>query len=69
MMPTGLSCSRRKRVKILHIRKDGPTEISSQIIQIQSEAHETTVIDLPGRTIPYEDIVDAIFSCDKVISW
>ncbi|MFZ5996529.1 MAG: hypothetical protein ACOYW7_03470 [Nitrospirota bacterium] len=56
-------------MKILHIRKDGPTELSERIIRIQSEAHEVTVIDLPARTISYEDIVDAIFSCDRVISW
>ncbi|MEW6118127.1 MAG: hypothetical protein AB1553_14705 [Nitrospirota bacterium] len=56
-------------MKILHIRRDGPTELSERIIRVQSEDHEINVIDLPGRTISYEDIVDAVFSCDRVISW
>lgn len=68
-MPTGSSCFRGTRVKILHIRKDGPTELSERIIREQSEDHEINVIDLPSRAISYEDIVDAIFSCDRVISW
>jgi hypothetical protein len=56
-------------MRILHLRTDGPTELSEKIIRIQSEAHEVSVIDLPAHTVSYEDIVDAIFSSDKVLSW
>ena len=56
-------------MKILHILNDGPKELSSKIIGVQSKDHEVKVIDLSKKEIPYEAIIDAIFSSDKVISW
>ncbi len=56
-------------MKILHILSDGPTDLSSGIIEAQSAEHEITVLDLTKREVPYEEVVDKIFSHDRVISW
>ena len=56
-------------MKILHILNDGPDRLSSEIIAFQSKDHEVTVVDLSKQELPYETIVDAIFSADRVISW
>ncbi len=56
-------------MKILHIINDGLTNLSKQIIDIQSKNNEVKVIELSKKEISYEAIVDDIFSHDKVISW
>ena len=56
-------------MKILHILNDGHTSLSDQIISAQSKDNEVKVIDLSKKEVPYESIVDDIFSHDKVISW
>lgn len=56
-------------MKILHILNDGPTELSKQIIDIQSNDHEVKVIELSKKEVPYETIIDEIFSNDRVVSW
>jgi hypothetical protein len=55
-------------MKILHILNDGPTQLSGQIIDVQSKENEVKVIDL-SKGVSYESVVDDIFSYDKVISW
>jgi hypothetical protein len=59
----------RSDMKILHILKSKPTELTKKIIEYQSRKHEVKVIDLTGDNISYENIIDEIFSRDKVISW
>ncbi len=56
-------------MKILHILNDGPEPVSSSIIEIQARDHELTVIDLSKEEKSYEEVVDAIFSHDRVLSW
>lgn len=56
-------------MKILHIFNDGPTELSQKIISVQALEHEIKVIELYGKEISYESIVDDIFLYDRVISW
>ncbi len=65
-------------MKILHILNDGPTTLSDQIISIQSKNNEVKVIDLSPinnfedkskKEKTYEDIIDEIFSNDRVMSW
>ncbi|MFO0754362.1 MAG: hypothetical protein U0411_13695 [Thermodesulfovibrionales bacterium] len=60
-------------MKILHLLNDGPTPLSDAVVHAQSESHELQVIDLSRQEVrkesTYESIVDAIFSCDRVISW
>ncbi len=54
---------------ILHILNDGPTELSGQLIGVHSRDCRIEVVDLKKKEISYEDLVDKIFSCDRVISW
>ena len=56
-------------MKVLHIIKSKPIELTEKIIEHQSKNNEVKVIDLTRKKISYEDIIDEIFSHDKVISW
>jgi hypothetical protein len=56
-------------MKILHILTEGPTRLSTLTIEAQREEHEMKVIDLKARVVSYGDVVDDIFSYDRVISW
>jgi hypothetical protein len=56
-------------VKILHILNDGPTKLSDEIIRVQSAGHDVKVIDLSKGDMSYEDIIDEIFSRERVVSW
>ena len=56
-------------MKILHILNDGQTELSKTVIEAQSKDHEVKVIELYKKKVPYETIIDDIFSHDKTISW
>lgn len=56
-------------MKILHILNDGTSSLSDRIIDTQSKNNEVRVIDLQKREISYEEIVDEIFSHERVISW
>lgn len=56
-------------MRILHILNDGPTKLSNEIIGIQSKENEVKIIDLSRKDLSYEDIIDAISSYDKVVSW
>ena len=56
-------------MKILHILNDGPTELSTKVIEVQSKDNEVKVVNLAKKEMTYEAIVDEIFSSDRVISW
>ncbi len=56
-------------MKILHILNNGPTDLSKRIIDVQSKEHKVKVINLSKKELPYDAIIDEIFSHDKVISW
>jgi hypothetical protein len=56
-------------VKILHILNDGPTKLSDEIIRVQFAGHDVKVIDLSKGDMSYEDIIDEIFSRERVVSW
>ncbi len=56
-------------MKILHIAVDGPGDLPAGIVEAQSAEHEVEVIDLSQEGISYDAVIDAVFSCDKVISW
>ncbi len=56
-------------MKILHILNDGPTDLSSKVIDTQSKDNEVKVIKLSKKEVSYEIVIDDIFSHDRVISW
>jgi hypothetical protein len=55
-------------MKILHILNDGPTDLSTKIIEEHKKEHEVKVVEL-SKVESYESLVDDIFSHDRVISW
>lgn len=56
-------------MKLLHIMTDGPAELPQRIVTAQEADNEVAVIDLTQPDISYDAVVDAIFDCDKVVSW
>jgi hypothetical protein len=56
-------------MKILHILNDGPNTLAERVARIQAENNEVDIVDLSISNVSYESVVDAIFSCDRVISW
>ncbi|MDH5392567.1 MAG: hypothetical protein OEY11_05210 [Gammaproteobacteria bacterium] len=56
-------------MKVLHILNDGPDSDAEHIITHHSEHHEVEVIDLTAMRISYDELVERIEQCDKVISW
>ena len=56
-------------MKVLHILNDGPDEDAKNIIAHHSENNDVEVIDLTDMEISYDELVDRIEQCDKVISW
>lgn len=56
-------------MKILFLLTDGEDTLGRRLIELESRAHEVTVIDLSKREVPYERIIDEIWAHDRVISW
>ena len=56
-------------MKLLHILTDGPGGLPDRVAEAQSGEHEVEIIDLSQAEVSYDAVIDAIFSCDKVISW
>ncbi len=56
-------------MKILHILNDGPTDLSTKVIEFQSKDNQVKVVNLAKKEMTYEAIADEIFSSDRVISW
>lgn len=55
-------------MKILYIQKQDFDDTTRKIMDIHKKGNEVTIIDV--RQIKnYDQIVDAIVSCDRVISW
>jgi hypothetical protein len=59
----------KERMKILYIINDNQTNLSRQIIDVQSKDNEIKVIELSKKEVSYETIIDDIFSYDRVSSW
>ncbi|MBG7609656.1 MAG: hypothetical protein IZT55_02195 [Anaerolineae bacterium] len=56
-------------MKVLHILNDGPDEDAKSIIEHHAENYDVEIVDLTEIDISYDDLVDQIEQCDKVISW
>lgn len=58
-------------MRILHILADGPSSLSSSIIEAQSGDNEIKIIDLSKKEkeSSYDSVIDEIAACDRVISW
>jgi hypothetical protein len=56
-------------MKILYIFNDGPDEKARKLIEEQRNDNEVETIDLTNKETSYDELVDKIEQCDKVISW
>lgn len=55
-------------MKVLYILKGEPDETVKGLIDTHSKSNEVKVVKL-AKGISYSDLVDDIFSHDKVITW
>lgn len=55
-------------MKILYLLRNEPDNTGKKIIEEHKKSNEVTIIDI-NQNKNYDEIVDAIASNDKVISW
>ena len=56
-------------MKLLHILKTEPNENTRTLMKILSHGNEAAEFALFNDQADYEELIDAIFENDKVISW
>jgi len=56
-------------IRILHILSDDAPLLAKQIIELQSQDYQVDVIDLSGEGVDYGELIDKVFTYDKVVSW
>ncbi|MCD6254928.1 MAG: hypothetical protein LWW78_05900 [Deltaproteobacteria bacterium] len=56
-------------MKILHIFKTEPNDEVKKLVEIMSEGEEAKTFELYKENVNYEELIDLVFECDKVISW
>jgi hypothetical protein len=56
-------------MKMLHILKSEPDDVTQTLMGILSEENETTTFALYEGNPDYEELVDLIFESDKVVTW
>ena len=56
-------------MRILHILRSEPDEMTRQLIQQSFGDAQNAEISLYQDNVNYDELVDDIFSSDKVISW
>ena len=56
-------------MKILHILRSEPDEMTRNLIQQSFEDAQNIEIPLYKENVNYEELVADIFSSDKIISW
>jgi len=55
-------------MKILHIQKQDLDATAKKVLEAHKKEHDVTVVNIRENR-NYDQIVDLIFSCDKVVSW
>lgn len=56
-------------MKIIHIVNQDPAENILRVIEEQSKHHDVEVINMVSVHDDYDDLIDKIVACDRVISW
>lgn len=54
---------------LLHIYRSKPTEEVLKLVKILSEGNDADTFSLFEGEVNYDQLVDLIFSHDKVVSW
>lgn len=56
-------------MKILTILNDESEQEPKQLVENMQEQHQVEVVKLDDKQLSYDDLVDKIEQCDKVMSW
>ena len=56
-------------MKVLHILNDGPSDDAQLIIEQHSAKQVIQIVDLSKHDVDYDELVELIEQCDKVLSW
>lgn len=56
-------------MKIVHITSNTPGEGIRALIEEQRRTHQVQVVTLNEGEISYDDVIDSVLACDRVISW
>ncbi len=56
-------------MKILHVLKSEPDEITERLIQPSSEGNEVQEFEMYKGDVDYDELVKLVFESDKVVSW
>lgn len=56
-------------MKVLHVLKTQPDDITEKLMSALSEGEESNVFRLYDKDADYGALLDSVFSHDKVISW
>ena len=56
-------------MKMLHILKSEPDDMTKTLMGLLSEGAETTTVSLYEGDPDYEKLIDLIFESDKVVTW
>jgi hypothetical protein len=56
-------------MKLLHILKSEPDDLTTNLIDLLSEGNETTTFVLYEGEPDYEQLIDLIFASDNVVTW
>jgi hypothetical protein len=57
------------KMKILHVLKSEPDEITERLIQPSSEGNEVQEFEMYKGDVDYDELVKLVFESDKVVSW
>lgn len=56
-------------MKIIHIVNQKPAQSVINLIDDQRKAHDVEIINLEDGQPDYDEIIDKVLNCDRVISW
>ena len=56
-------------MKILTIINEKVEQQSIELLEALKEEHQVEVVKLAEDALPYDELVDKIEQCDRVISW
>ncbi len=56
-------------MKILYIYKSEPNETTKKLAEALAEGSEVVEVKLYEGNVDYEDLINKIFECDKVVCW
>ncbi len=56
-------------MRILHVFKSGPDEITKTLMELPSVGHEVQKFEMYQENVDYDKFIELVFKHDKVICW